>query len=52
MMARQAEVSPGNVADHAVRIMAVGALETVGPADLMRSGDALQVDHVAVALIA
>jgi hypothetical protein len=47
-MARQAKVSPGNITDHAVGVVAVGTLETVGAADLMRSGDALQIRHVAV----
>ena len=49
-MAGQAEVLAGRLADLAVRIVAGRAVEAVGPADLVRPGDAEQVAHVAVAL--
>ena len=52
LMARQAEVSSGSIVDVAVRIVAVGALKTVGAADLMRSGHTFELDHVGMALIA
>ena len=49
-MAAQAEVLASRLADLAVRIVAGRAIEAVWPADLVRSGDAQQVAHVAVAL--
>ncbi len=51
-MACQAEVPSGIIADHTVRIMAVGALKTVGAADLVRSGDSLQIRHIAMTFVA
>ena len=49
LMARQAQVLPGLLQDLAVRIVARGAVEAVGTANLVRAGDLRQLGHVAVA---
>ncbi len=50
LVAAQAQVLAGRLFDLAVRVVAGRAVEAVGPADLVRPGDAEQVAHVAVAL--
>ena len=48
----QAQVLPAGFLDLAVRVVAGGAVETVGAANLVRAGDLLEVLHVAVATVA
>jgi hypothetical protein len=51
-VAAQAEFFPAFLFDFAVRIMARGAVEAVGSANLMRAGDLLEFLLIAVALVA
>ena len=48
----QAQVLPAGFLDLAVRIVAGGAVEAVGAANLVRAGNLLELLHVAVALVA
>ena len=48
----QAQVLPAGFLDLAVRIVAGGAVEAVGAANLVRAGDLLELLHVAVAPVA
>ena len=48
-VATEAEVLPARLLDLTVRIVAGGAVEAVGAANLVRAGDLLELLHVAVA---
>ena len=52
LVAVQAQVLPRRVEDFPVGVVAGGAVESVGAADLVRAGDPLQVRHIAVAAVA
>ena len=52
LVALQAQILAGLFPDLAVRVVAGGAVEAVGAADLVRAGDPLHVGLVAVALVA